>query len=208
MNAVWGNLFFSFRFHTFICFLFVWLLFSCIGCKVHMIVGFGDFSPASFTKEVRTWENTHKEVKRLSLTLRNCGLCVREHPRNIFIFFLMVSELRKLWFFELGEWKDSVSHFCKTPTLHTPTASQFDFRLGTADDKIVWECGGFCVLFCFPSPHCFYRLLKKLKFYMKRSCPNLLEILGNMNLGMGSPLHIKGIQEDMMSGCNVQINVG
>ena len=42
---------------------------------------------------------------------------------------------------------DSVSHFCKTPTLCTPTASQFEFRLGTAEDKAVWECGGFCVSF-------------------------------------------------------------
>lgn len=95
-----GKSFFLFCFHTFICFfcLFIWLLFSCIGCKVHMIVGFGDFSPASFTKEVRTWENTHKEVKRLSLTLRNCGLCVREHPRNI-IFFdgFRVKETVILW---------------------------------------------------------------------------------------------------------------
>lgn len=67
---------------------------------------------------------------------------------------------------------DSVSHFCTTPTLHTPTASLFDFRLGTAEDKVVWECGGFCVSLCvcvfvFFSPH-HYRLLNKLKFYMKR----------------------------------------
>lgn len=43
---------------------------------------------------------------------------------------------------------DSVSHFCTTPTLCTPTASLFDFRLGTAEDKVVWECGGFCVSLC------------------------------------------------------------
>lgn len=100
VNAVWGNLFFCFvSIHLYVFCLFVWLLFSCIGYKVHMIVGFGDFSPASLIKEVRTWENTHKEVKRLSLTWRNRGLYVREHPRNFFFFFdgFRVKETVILW---------------------------------------------------------------------------------------------------------------
>lgn len=179
MNAVWGNLALLFLFHTFI-WGFFWLRFSCIGSKVQIIVGFGDFSPASLTKKSGLDKMPANGGGKAPTDFEKLLLVCQRTSKKCFI----------LWWFQRWGNHDSLNQKSRWILAHTFVQFLYCYSIaiwlwiGHCWDKAVWKCA-------FPPPRCHYRLPDHLKFYFFKKSVQSTWNLKKIHLEMGSTLSIR-----------------